>query len=261
MKFNHSLVGFLFSRFLLVGLFSFLVQKKVNGFSLFFLSSSKKSVGGDNARAFGRHRQQSIWVLPLEPRRQQVGFLLQWVQQLLYASFAAGINTVAEADYSATFGIQSIATSYASMVVGVFNAITEGADRHAWVNTDLLLVVGMEREGVRSNAFVIYKNGSAWFSGTVMQSSDKRLKQNIGPLGSVTEKFLALTPVRYQLSSSDTNRQEIGLIAQEVQELFPELVGADENGYLALDYCRLSSILLQGFKEQENVSNSWKKHA
>jgi hypothetical protein len=48
----------------------------------------------------------------------------------------------------------------------------------------------------------------------------------------------------------DTDIQ-VGLVAQEVEKLFPELVKTDENGFKAISYDKLSVLLLQGIKEQQ----------
>ena len=46
------------------------------------------------------------------------------------------------------------------------------------------------------------------------------------------------------LKDDETKKKEIGLIAQEVQQYFPELVSEDKDGYLTLDYSKLTVILL-----------------
>ena len=54
-------------------------------------------------------------------------------------------------------------------------------------------------------------------------------------------------------------KQKIGLLAQEVQKVFPELVSEDENGMLAVNYQALVPVLINALKEQENNYNELEK--
>ena len=83
----------------------------------------------------------------------------------------------------------------------------------------------------------IKASGSITAAGEVTAYSDIRLKSNIDIL-----------PYRGRLSPKTyikDGKQSIGFIAQEVQELYPELVlvGEDENHYLSLNYCSITSVL------------------
>ena len=84
-------------------------------------------------------------------------------------------------------------------------------------------------------------------------SSDGRLKQNVTSLDSLLDKLTALRPVtfewipEYQHGAPGT---QYGLIAQEVQQIFPELVQEDEEGYLRIAYdTGLTARILQALKE------------
>jgi hypothetical protein len=48
-------------------------------------------------------------------------------------------------------------------------------------------------------------------------------------------------------------KEKIGLLAQEVQKVFPELVDEDKNGMLALNYQGLIPILIKALKEQNEI--------
>jgi hypothetical protein len=47
------------------------------------------------------------------------------------------------------------------------------------------------------------------------------------------------------------SREHLGFIAQEVEELFPQLVMTDDNGYKSVDYGRLTPVLVEAIKEQQ----------
>ena len=78
-------------------------------------------------------------------------------------------------------------------------------------------------------------------------SSDERYKDNIQPLGDTMVNILKLDAKSY----TREGREEIGLIAQDVQSVYPELVVEDGNGMLAVNYQALSAILINGIKDQE----------
>jgi hypothetical protein len=86
-------------------------------------------------------------------------------------------------------------------------------------------------------------------------ASDIRFKKNITPFGSVLNNFAKLRPVNYFWRSDEFadqrfgNRRSFGLIAQEVEKYFPELVTLDENGYKAVNYSKLPLLTIQAVKE------------
>ena len=84
--------------------------------------------------------------------------------------------------------------------------------------------------------------------GQLLETSSIRVKENIVDLEPVGDKVSQLRPVRYNKIGTDV--QEIGLIAEEVAELFPEVVHYNEDGEAeSLNYTRLSVLLLQTVKE------------
>lgn len=111
------------------------------------------------------------------------------------------------------------------------------------------------------NAFFVNNNGSATFKGTVTATvvapSDIRLKENIRPLTFSARKILdSLTPVQYNYIAYRNAKGEIddqiGFIAQEVQQYFPELVKTDLNGFLSMNYTGLIPVLWKINQEQQH---------
>jgi hypothetical protein len=95
-------------------------------------------------------------------------------------------------------------------------------------------------------------------------SSDLRFKKNIVPLQNALEKVLALRGVTYEWnefihsirSGYDLNVPVIGMIAQEVEEIIPQIVGTwklnDElTDARSLEYQRLVPYLIEAIKEQQ----------
>jgi hypothetical protein len=91
-------------------------------------------------------------------------------------------------------------------------------------------------------------------------SSDKRLKENIAPISEkVLNKALKLTGVRYNFINEPEKKWHIGFIAQEVEELFPELVNTDIDGTKGLAYGQFSAIIIEAMKEQQAIIESQKQ--
>ena len=96
--------------------------------------------------------------------------------------------------------------------------------------------------------------GDLTISGRYTEQSSLRYKENIINLESITEKVDRLRPVRYN-KIGNTNT-EIGLIAEEVAEVFPEFVNYNADGEAeSLNYTRLSVVLLQTVKELSDKIN------
>ncbi len=90
-------------------------------------------------------------------------------------------------------------------------------------------------------------------------SSDIRYKKNISPITTPLEKIKALTGVTYEWKQSDfpdrnfSERTQIGVVAQELEKVFPELVHTDSEGYKAVSYDKLSAVLIEAVKEQQLI--------
>lgn len=108
---------------------------------------------------------------------------------------------------------------------------------------------------VGDERFQVYSDGDAWLAGTLTEASDKRLKKNIVPLSSSLAGILALNGYNYDwknpLSSTDL---QTGVIAQEVLEVFPELVVTDKE-YYSVNYTGLIPHLIEGTKTQQELIN------
>ena len=93
---------------------------------------------------------------------------------------------------------------------------------------------------------------------TAFYSSDERLKENIVQLDRALDKVNSLRGVTFDWKDlTDEERKtihshegsDIGVIAQEVQEQYPELVQQREHGYLSVDYQKLTAVLIEAVKE------------
>jgi hypothetical protein len=82
-------------------------------------------------------------------------------------------------------------------------------------------------------------------------SSSRRFKENIADIGSYSEKLYKLRPVSFIYKSDATQRPQYGLIAQEVQEIMPELVVTDQDGQVyTVMYQNIPPLMLNELQKQ-----------
>lgn len=94
--------------------------------------------------------------------------------------------------------------------------------------------------------------------------SDAQLKDHVAALPSVVEKIAELKPITYQWNDkykelykkiageeAPEEGKQIGLIAQDVEKVFPELVTAGPDGYKKVNYPQFTAVLLKAAQEQQ----------
>ena len=80
--------------------------------------------------------------------------------------------------------------------------------------------------------------------------SDINLKKNIVTIDGALDKLDGIRGVYHDwINTKQSEDRQIGVIAQEVQAVYPELVHENENGYLTVNYPKLTAVLLQSIKE------------
>ena len=92
-------------------------------------------------------------------------------------------------------------------------------------------------------------------TGEYSSNSDRRLKQDIEVLNGVLADVLKLEPASYRFRrSGDDGPRTIGFLAQDVQEVFPELVThEDGDDYLGLSYANFSVLAIRAVQEQQDI--------
>jgi hypothetical protein len=83
-------------------------------------------------------------------------------------------------------------------------------------------------------------------------SSDRRLKDEIIPISNPLEKINSIGGYSFVWNTQKQNiykGKDYGVVAQEIEEILPELVDTRENGYKAVKYDKLVSLLIEGIKE------------
>jgi hypothetical protein len=82
--------------------------------------------------------------------------------------------------------------------------------------------------------------------------SDARLKENIEPLSSQLDNILALKPSEFDYIESEGGGHQIGFIAQEMQEVYPDAVGERSDGMLTISgWDKTTARLVKAIQEQQ----------
>ena len=82
-------------------------------------------------------------------------------------------------------------------------------------------------------------------------ASDKRLKDNIKPIENAIDKIKMIGGYEFDWNINSRNNEghDVGVIAQEIEEVLPELVGTRSDGYKGVKYEKLTALLIQSNKE------------
>ncbi len=128
-------------------------------------------------------------------------------------------------------------------------------------NATRLVFYTRSEAGVLAEKFNIQSNGNAVLQGTLTQVSDARLKSNIHPIQNVLQNLTQLNGYTYNWKDSDRDKDlQIGLLAQEVQALYPQLVKQNAQGELSVNYMGMIPLLLESIKELKHEIELIKKN-
>jgi hypothetical protein len=139
-----------------------------------------------------------------------------------------------------------------------FNAVQVGIGTDVPLAT--LQVVGNIRVGTSGTNGCLQNFAGTALAGTC--SSDERLKANIMEFPMVLNKLAQLQPVHFNWKVSEHPEYHFGaalnsgLIAQQVEKFFPDLVSVDERGFKQVNYTELPFLMLQGIRELKTENDN-----
>ena len=173
-------------------------------------------------------------------------------------STAMGRYTTASGNHTTAMGQYTTASDYGSLVIGQYNSsgssVTGSATAFSTANTAFVIGNGADTDN-KADAFKVMFNGKTTVGddlevkGNVLISSDARLKANIVSLGATLAKLLLIDGKSYTMKKD--GKQNIGVLAQDIQKVFPELVSTDDRDMLAVNYQGLVPVLINALKEQD----------
>jgi hypothetical protein len=217
---------------------------------------SPTAIGGSTAGVLGR-----TWSVPVEDAATSVG-VFGWGDVPSGRTYGIWGETRSSTDnVSGVMGVNLATSGVTRGVIGNVVSTTPGA-------AGVLGAAPNNGNNVRgvlgychsSTGYAVYSDGNlevatgykavadAWTT-----RSSKRWKTNIKPIEDARDKIQHLRGVSFDWKAD--GKHDIGLIAEEVGEVIPEVVAYEENGKDAksIDYARLVAVLVEAVKEQQEI--------
>jgi hypothetical protein len=203
-----------------------------------------------------------------------------------FHSFATGYNTRASGEYSTALGYSTTASGDYSTALGYFTTasgdystalgylaralhkraivIAGHSDLNytdSQVDYEMMMRFHTCRFWTQNTGKSVYfdGNGGVTATGPYTNVSDARLKQNIVPLNQSLQILSQLNGYHYTWKQDKTLPElQTGVLAQEVQTIFPELVHSDKQGTLSVNYTGFIPHLIEAVKELKNLNEELK---
>ena len=110
------------------------------------------------------------------------------------------------------------------------------------------------REGSSTRYYFYPSTANMTINGTLTQNSDSRVKENVVEIGNCISKVQAMRGVYYNRTDFNTEVTKVGVIAQEVEAVLPELIlEAPDTGLKSVAYAELTAVLINAVKEQQEI--------
>ena len=110
------------------------------------------------------------------------------------------------------------------------------------------------RQGASTRYYFYASTANMTINGTLTQNSDSRVKENIVEIDDCIGKVQAMRGVYYNRTDFNTEVTKVGVIAQEVETVLPELIlESPEDGLKSVAYSELTAVLINAVKEQQEI--------
>jgi hypothetical protein len=110
------------------------------------------------------------------------------------------------------------------------------------------------RDGSSTRYYFYPSTANMTINGTLTQNSDSRVKENVVEIGNCISKVQAMRGVYYNRTDFNTEVTKVGVIAQEVEAVLPELIlEASDTGLKSVAYAELTAVLINAIKEQQEI--------
>lgn len=109
--------------------------------------------------------------------------------------------------------------------------------------------------GTNAPSYRLHAVGDIFATGSIIAHSDARVKDNIRPIESALEKVCALNGYTYtqRMVEEDDSKQLMGVLAQEVEKIVPEVVYTKNDGYKGVAYGNMVALLIEAIKELKEM--------
>ena len=119
--------------------------------------------------------------------------------------------------------------------------------------------------GTTSPTEKLHVVGNICYTGTSASCSDIRYKKDFNKIGNALDMISKFDGYTYKFKVEEfpendfDSTQQVGFIAQEIQEVLPQVVLENDSGYLSVDYSKVTPLLLMAIKEQQTILEAQKK--
>jgi hypothetical protein len=182
-------------------------------------------------------------------------------------SYATGARTAISINEGGAVSIiRSGLTLSADSTTISFSSVTGAKTISTGGSTDLALSPGgnvrVKTAGLTGGG-ALQVGGDVRASGEVFafSSSDKQLKDNITLITNPIEKIMKIGGYTFDWNDKQTfnSGKDYGVIAQEIEEIMPELVNVNHNGFKAVRYEKITPLLIEAIKEQNSMIKNQKE--
>jgi len=165
-----------------------------------------------------------------------------------FADYATSASYAISASHEITYETSSSlaeTASFARTGDGIFSGSFSGS--YQGDGSSLTGVGGFPHTGSADITGSLIVTGSAFVT-SLTETSAERFKTNITTLDSQIENISLLKPVSFNWK--EDNREDIGLIAEEINEIYPEFIGKNPNGEIqGVKYSKLTAVLVKSIQE------------
>jgi hypothetical protein len=112
----------------------------------------------------------------------------------------------------------------------------------------------MQSSSGGNNIFYVRGDGYVWAANDITAFSDARVKTNLQKIEGALDKVSNINGYTFTrtdyTSEDDKHKRHVGVIAQEIQKVLPELVHEDDKGMLSVAYGNMTALLIEAIKEE-----------
>ena len=118
------------------------------------------------------------------------------------------------------------------------------------INKINIVQIGNNDDRPNIDGYQLNVNGNIGVTGNIYTNSDLRLKNNILTVNNALEKIIKCRGVNFNYLNED--KINIGVIAQEIEKIIPEVVETQKNGFKTVNYLSIIGVLIESIKELNN---------
>ena len=248
-----------------------------NGIGLKAAMTAKVGVWSDTLWINGYSGSDVLWMCALHTQRNSAPRMYISAQQSTSSSYGTAYEFLTEYNYSdyamrvgggaqVVTGIKYFTTNNGGYCGALSDAVLEAyssSNNSAYMSFHkgghYAVNMGLDADNVMriggwsaaSNRWQLDMSGNMTVAGDVTAYSDLRVKENIETIEKALDKVLSLRGVTYNRTDSEDKSEKIGVIAQEVQNILPQVVHEQADGMLGVSYGNITAVLIEAIKEQQ----------